>query len=285
MLTWRYGRLGQSGPQRGPSMPPAQRSANDDQALLDPFQAAMASRDGDVLTLVRQALAAQRAKLAFQPIVTAGPNGRIAFYEGLIRVMDDAGRVIPAAQFMPQIEEIDLGREIDCITLHLAFRLLRQNPQSRISINLSARSLADGKWRQTLYQGLGGDGALGDRLIFEISEASAMILPEVVVRFMEEMQDHGVAFALDGFGAGLTAFRHLKDFYFDLVKIDKGFIRGIADDPDNQVLTKALMAVAHQFEMLVVADGIETPQEAQYLTKLGADCLQGYFYGVPKFGF
>lgn len=271
---------------KGPFMQPAPRIvANDDQALLDPFQAAMASRDGDVLSLVRQALAAQRAKLAFQPIVTSGPNGRVAFHEALIRVLDDAGRVIPAAQFMPQIEETDLGREIDCITLQLAFQMLRTNPTSRISVNLSARSLADGKWRQILYTGLQTDGALGDRLIFEISEESAMLLPEIVIRFMEEMQDFGVAFALDGFGAGLTAFRHLKDFYFDLVKIDKGFIRGIAGDPDNQVLTKALMSVAHQFEMLVVADGIETAQEAQFLTKLGADCLQGYFYGVPKFGF
>jgi EAL domain-containing protein (putative c-di-GMP-specific phosphodiesterase class I) len=100
---------------------------------------------------------------------------------------------------------------------------------------------------------------------------------------MAETQPRGVAFALDGFGAGLTAFRPLKDFFFDLVKIDKGFIHGIADDPDNQVLAEALITVAQQFEMLVVADGVETPQEAALLGQMGADCMQGYLYGVPRF--
>lgn len=110
-----------------------------------------------------------------------------------------------------------------------------------------------------------------------------MMLHEIVICFMAEMQPRGVAFALDGFGAGLTAFRHLKDFFFDLVKIDKGFIHGIADDPDNQVLAEALITVAQQFEMLVVADGVETPQEAALLGQMGANCMQGYLYGVPRF--
>ncbi len=286
MLTRRYRQSGQDIGRKGFMMQsPKLKSANDDQALFDPLSAAMASRDGDVLSMVRTALAGNQARLAFQPIVTAGPQGRIAFHEGLIRVFDDAGRTIPAAQFMPVVEEMDLGREVDCVTLHLVLRTLRENPNARLSVNLSARSLADGKWRKILYDGLNSAGALGDRLIFEISEKSAMLLPESVTRFMEEMQDFGVAFALDGFGAGFTSFSHLKDFYFDLVKVDKGFVRGIDKNPDNQVVAKALMAVAHQFEMLVIADGVETGKEAAAFTQLGADCLQGYFYGVPKFGF
>mgnify|MGYP006079779177 FL=1 len=257
--------------------------ALDDVALLDPLHFAMASRDADVLNLVREALASKRVRLAFQPIVTAGPNGRIAFYEGLIRVMDPAVRVIPAAHFMPVIEQTDLGRQVDCATLDLAFRQLRQNPQLRLSINLSARSISDGQWRRVLEAGLAEKSAIGNRLIFEISETSAMLLHEIVIRFMAEMQPRGIAFALDGFGAGLMAFRHLKDFFFDLVKIDKGFVHGIADDPDNQVLTEALITVAQQFEMLVIADGVETQRDAEILSQMGAECLQGYLYGVPKF--
>ena len=109
-----------------------------------------------------------------------------------------------------------------------------------------------------------------------------MMLHEIVIRFMAEMQLRGIAFALDGFGSGLTAFRHLKDFFFDLVKIDKGFVHGIATDPDNQVLAEALITVAQQFEMLVVANGVETKQEAEILRGMGADCLQGYVFGVLK---
>lgn len=254
-----------------------------DHAPQDPFQAAMGSRDADILTLVREALAVGRTKLAFQPIVLAGDTKTTAFYEGLIRVLDDQGRVIPAAQFMPVISETDLGREMDCVTLALAFDTLRQHSDRRISINVSARSLGDGKWRDTLRTGLAASGALGERLIFEISESSAMQLHEVVIRFMAEVQPRGVAFALDGFGAGMTAFRHLKDFFFDLVKVDKGFVRDIGRTPDNQVMAEALITVAHQFEMFVVADGVESADDATFVTQLGADCLQGYHFGVPKF--
>jgi len=258
-------------------------NANDDDLPLDPFQAAMASRDSDVLTLVRDALAAGRTRMAYQPIMLAGSKSGVAFYEGLVRVLDESGRVIPAAHFMSVIGENDLGREVDCTTLEHAFNLLEQRPDLRVSINVSARSLADGKWRDILARGLARKGNVGERLIFEVSETSAMELHEVMIRFMVEMQPKGVAFALDGFGAGMTAFRHLKEFFFDLVKIDKSFVHGIHEDPDNQVLTEALIMVAHQFEMFVVADGVETSKEAEFMAKLGADCLQGYYYGVPKF--
>lgn len=255
----------------------------DEQALADPLLYAMASRDADVMTLVSEALAAGRAKLAYHPIVTADAAPRVAFYEGLVRLMDEAGRVIPASHFMPLIEETGMGRQIDCVTLDLALRLLRQTPDLRLSVNLSARSIGDGEWRRILDRGLLDRANLGDRLVFEISETSAMMLHENVIRFMAEMQPKGVAFALDGFGAGLTAFRHLKDFFFDLVKIDKSFVKGIDQDPDNQVLAEALITVAHQFEMFAIADGVETEAEAAFLKGIGVDCLQGYLYGVPRF--
>ena len=110
-----------------------------------------------------------------------------------------------------------------------------------------------------------------------------MQLPEVVIRFMQEMQPYGLAFALDDFGAGLTAFRHLKDFFFDLVKVDSHFTRNIHQDPDNQVLAEALITVAQQFEMFAVAEGVESQAEADFLISIGVDCVQGYHFGVPKF--
>ncbi len=253
------------------------------QTPMDPLQYAMASRDRDVLSMVRAALAAGNARLAFQPIVTAGDAGTVAFYEGLIRVLDAGGRIIPAGQFMPVIEETALGRDIDCTTLRLGLDMLRKNPGLRLSLNVSARSIGDGAWRRILEAGLHADPHSGERLILEIGEASAMMLHEIVIRFMAEMQPKGVAFALDGFGAGLTAFRHLKDFFFDMVKIDKGFVRGIDTCPDNQVLAEALISVARQFEMFTIADGVESAAEAVRLTAMGVDCLQGYHFGVPKF--
>ncbi|MEP5090028.1 MAG: EAL domain-containing protein, partial [Paracoccaceae bacterium] len=84
------------------------------------------------------------------------------------------------------------------------------------------------------------------------------------------------------FGAGYTAFRHFRDFYFDIVKIDGQFIRGLADSPDNQVLVGALVAIAEQFDMLAVAEHVETAQEAEILSEIGIDCMQGYLFGAPS---
>ena len=266
-------------------MPPQTlpQTLGDEQPVASPLDMAVASREADTLALVERALAAGRARLAFQPVVVAKDPRRVAFHEGLVRLLDSQGRVIPAASFMPVIEETELGRQIDTATLDLAFRTLRFNPDRRLSVNVSARSLADGRWRQVLEAGLVGKDAPGERLIFEISERSAMMLHEVVARFMEEMQPRGVSFALDGFGGGLTSFRHLKDFFFDLVKVDKTFVKGIAADPDNQVLVEALITVAHQFEMFAVVEGVETAEDAAFLRTLGADCLQGWYFGGPRF--
>jgi EAL domain-containing protein (putative c-di-GMP-specific phosphodiesterase class I) len=248
----------------------------------DPLSAAVMSRDRDVPLMVREALAAGRTQLAFQPIVAAGPEGRIAFYEGFIRLLDDGNRILPAGSFISTVEETEMGREIDCAALRLGLKMLRANPRIRLAINMSARSIGDGAWRRELELGLARDPAVGARLILEMSESSAMQLPEVVTRFMAEMQPKGITFALDDFGAGLTAFRYLKDFLFDMVKVDSLFVKGIDQTPDHQVIAEALIMVAHQFEMFAIAEGVETAAEAQVLTALGVDCLQGWLYGVPK---
>ena len=255
----------------------------DKQTPTDPLQYAVQVRDRDILGMVRDALNANACRLALQPVRAAQQGYPIAFHECLIRVMDANGRIIPAAQFMGQIEETSLGRDIDAASLRLAFDLLRKSPDLRLSVNVSARSLGDAAWRRVLEGELAQPDMAIDRMILEISEDSAMKLPEVVIRFMEEMQPYGLAFALDDFGGGMTAFRYLKDFFFDLVKIDSHFTRNIQNEPDNQVLTEALITVAHQFEMFVVAEGIESQPEADFLISLGADCLQGYHFGVPRF--
>lgn len=251
--------------------------------LLDPLKFAEDSRDGDILNLVRAALTAGRARLAIQPVVHAGDLSKPAFYEGLIRVLDHKGRILPAGHFMPMIEDSDLGRQIDVASLHLAFQMLGRNPSMHLSINVSARSLGDSRWRRVLNQGLARKDAPGNRLIFEISEKSAMLLPEILMQFMEEVQPKGIGFAIDSFGAGLTSFRHLRDLMFDVVKIDKSFAKRISENVDNQVLVEALVDLSKQFGMVAVADGVESKADADFLVAVGSDCLQGYHFGVPKF--
>ena len=109
----------------------------------------------------------------------------------------------------------------------------------------------------------------------EITETSAMLVPELVISFMAELQERGVCFALDYFGSDYTSFRYLHDFYFDMIKIDGQFIRGISNDPDNQVLVQALVSIAKHFDMFTVAEFVENVQDAEFLAQNGIDCLQG----------
>jgi len=249
--------------------------------LGSPLSAALAERDRDTLQMVRGALDRKQVMLAFQPIVRADAPDRAAFYEGLIRVLDETGRIIPARDFINTIENNEMGRIVDCLSLELGLRALADDPGLRLSINMSARSVGYQRWMHTLNQGLALDTTVGERLILEITESSAMLMPELVISFMADLQQRGIAFALDDFGAGYTAFRFLKDFFFDVIKIDGQFIRGIAANTDNQVLTRALISIAGHFDMFTVAESVENADDAEFLTEIGIDCLQGYYYGAP----
>ncbi len=247
----------------------------------NPLDLAAKTRDANVLNMVDRALSTGDVLLAYQPIMQAQARGTVAFYEGLIRVLDATGRVIPAAQFMGEAEQSELGRKLDCQSLRLGLKALQTYPQVRLSINMSGRSIGYRPWRNILTRFLKRDARLGERLILEISEKSAMTVPEIVSGFMEEYQRAGISFALDEFGSGLSAVKYLKDFCFDAVKIDGQFTKGIHTDADNQVMTAALMSVARHFDMFTVATHVEHRAEAGYLTALGVDCMQGYLYGAP----
>ncbi|WP_299550067.1 EAL domain-containing protein [uncultured Tateyamaria sp.] len=248
----------------------------------NPLNAALSSRDRSTLLMVEQAVKHQQTLLAFQPVVIANDPGRVGFYEGLIRVMDDTGRIIPAKDFMPVVERAELGREIDVVALNMGLRTLHENPSIRLSINMSARSIGYQRWMQTLNPWLKKDPSVGERLILEITEGSAMDQPELVVDFMDRLSAKGICFALDDFGAGYTALRYFKDFFFDVLKIDMEFCNGIANDPDTQALTAAIIQIGHHFDMLVVAEGVERQEDVEMLTQMGADCLQGFYFQAPQ---
>ncbi|WP_317707038.1 EAL domain-containing protein [Tropicimonas sp. TH_r6] len=231
--------------------------------------------------MVRRSLERKDVLLAYQPVVSARQTGKIVFFEGLLRVLDDTGRVIPARDFISACEKTETGRLLDCLALEIGLQALAKAPSLRLAINMSARSIGFSRWIKTLHAGLDGQPTVAERLIIEITESSTIVMPDVTHAFMEEMQLLGVSFALDDFGAGYTAFRYLRDFDFDIIKIAGEFIRGIHKDPDNQVLTQAMITIARQFEMFTVAESVESEQDAQLLTKMGVDCMQGYFFGVP----
>lgn len=254
---------------------------NQERGQKNALAQALMLRDKSVLNMVEEAVKHKQVLLAFQPVVQSRRPDRMAFYEGLIRVLDETGRIIPAREFINVIEETETGRLIDCLALEKGLRTLAQVPTLRLSINMSARSIGFRKWMRILDRGLDVDPTVAERLILEITEGSAMTMPELVVDFMDDLQRRGISFALDDFGAGYTALRYFKQFQFDILKIDGQFIRHIHANPDNQVLTQAMLTIAQQFDMFTVAEFVENAADAQWLTSLGVDCQQGYFYGAP----
>ncbi|MEP5757988.1 MAG: EAL domain-containing protein [Litoreibacter sp.] len=249
--------------------------------VSDPLSAAIFERDAGIMDMVRKALMTNNVTLHYQPVVSSADTSKAAFFEGLCRVLDDTGRVIPAREFIETIETRSEGRQIDCLALKLVLEALRKDPGIRLSINMSARSIGNDAWAETLDRGLHDNPTAAERLIIEITESSALNNTDKVAEFMEQMNARGCAFALDDFGAGQTAFRYFKDFFFDIVKIDGSFTQGVHKDRDNQVLIEALVSIARQFDMFTVAEYVEAAPDADYLIGAGIDCLQGHLFGAP----
>lgn len=230
---------------------------------------------------VAEALAQDRAALALQPVVEAGRPDRAAFHEGLIRLIDPEGKPVAAGVFIGAVEGSALGRALDRTALELGLAALAEDPGLRLSLNVSPRSIGDARWHRILRAGLAEDVTLAERLILEITESSAISRADEVAGFVREMQRAGLSVALDDFGAGYTSFRHFREIRFDILKIDGRFTRDIDADPDNRALVMAMRDVARHFEMLTVAECVETAAEAACLAELGVDAMQGYHFGRP----
>ncbi|GAA6182477.1 MULTISPECIES: EAL domain-containing protein [unclassified Shimia] len=246
-----------------------------------PLAYAVNTRDSGTLEMVREAIAHKQVLLAYQPIVQASNTKRPAFYEGLVRVLDETGRIIPAKDFMGAVEDNELGRQLDVLALELGLQALSEQPGLRLSINMSARSIGYAPWMDCLQRGLARAATIPERLIFEVSEKSVIQVPEIVKGFMEELQVKGMSFALDDYGSGLTTLSVFRDFDFDIIKLDGSYSRNIATDAANQVIASAVAAIAERFDMHSVASRIESPADAKMMTELGFDCLQGFAFGAP----
>lgn len=252
-----------------------------DPDLASPLDAAISAQDRETLALVASALRERRMRLAFQPVVYAADPSVIGFFEGYIRLLNLRNQVIPARDFMAAVEQRELGREIDCAALQMGLMAMQRNPQIRVSVNMSARSVGYRPWVTILRKALRETPRLGYNLILEINEASALQVPDVLKPFMAEMREHGIVFALDDFGAGMTSLRLLRELRFEIAKIDGILVREVDRLADQQVLSRAAITLAQEMGMYVVAEAVETEGEANWLREAGVGCLQGYLFGAP----
>lgn len=246
-----------------------------------PLGAAVASRDSQTLTMVREAVTHKQVLLAFQPVVSSAQRDRPIFHEALIRVFDETGRIIPAKDFMPAVAEDELGRMLDCLALEKSLATLNTQPDLRLSVNMSARSIGYPRWQETIEHGLSRRPDIAGRLILELSETSVLHVPELLRAFMDNLQPRGIAFAIDDFGARHGALRTFKDFFFDMIKLDRRLIRDVQSDIELQAIVAGAAAIANSLGMVSVASRVQKPEEAEVLASLGIDCLQGFLLGAP----
>lgn len=231
----------------------------------------------DVETQIR----AGRCALAFQPVVDAKNPESVLYYEGLIRVFDEANRFIPARHFIHQVANRETGRLIDLHSLTKTIFELKRTPGLHLSVNTSARSIGYSPWTDKLRHALRKWPALANRMTIELSEPSVMQLPEIVSKFINDMTPCGLRFSLDDFGADLSSLSYLRDIPFDSIKLDGGFVRGVSGNPKNQAAVLGITAMAHHLGMNVIAVHVETTKDMQWLQRAGVSALQGYLFGIP----
>jgi PAS domain S-box-containing protein len=210
-----------------------------------------------------------------QPVVDAS-TGATDHHELLLR-MDLDGDVITPNHFLPHAEDCDLITEIDRFAITTGFEIAETIP---VAINLSARSLEDPRLVTDIKEVL-GTRALAPNVVFEITESAAVKNLDAARELVDELTALGFGVALDDFGTGYGSFTYLQQLAVTELKIDIGFVRGLAEDPSDQRLVKSIIAVARNFDMKTVAEGVEDQATLDLLRTLGVDFVQGYHIGYP----
>lgn len=229
---------------------------------------------------VQRAVREDRMVFVYQPIVKAD-SFEVMKYECLLRLRDEHGKILSAAEFIPVVEELGMTRFMDRHVLDMAIADLRADPALQLSMNISGLTATDQAWLRALNSAVKATPEVAPRLVVEITETAALHDIEETARFVNAVRDLGCRVAIDDFGAGFTSFRHLKALTVDMVKIDGSFVRDLAVNVDNQLFIRNLMGLAETFGLRTCAEFVENAEDAGFLVKAGVDFLQGYYFGRP----
>jgi diguanylate cyclase (GGDEF)-like protein/PAS domain S-box-containing protein len=223
--------------------------------------------------------------LEFQPIARAQDLG-VTGFEALVRSRDLLGRRVAPDAFIPIAEATGLVVPMGRVVLDLALsairelNLLRATPL-RMAINASAIQLRHPSFVRDIRAGLDTHGLPTSSLAVEITETNALTDPEGTRRVLRELRSAGVSISLDDFGTGFASLDLLRSLPLDLVKIDRSFTRDIDTDPTQAAIAKSVIDLSHQLGLKVVAEGVETESQQQFLLAHGCDLIQGYWLARP----
>jgi len=223
--------------------------------------------------------------LYYQPKVELA-SGRIVGVEALIRWVSPQFGFVSPADFITIAEEtgliVPMGRwvvQTACVQNHAWQK--GGLPPLRIAVNISARQMADKGLVNFIVDTMTRTGLTAASLELEITESAVMSNQDHAEKVLNQLKALGFHLTMDDFGTGYSSLAYLKRFPFDSVKIDQSFVRGIPANRDDCAIVEAIVAMAHSLELKVVAEGVETQEQSEFLRKLGCDLIQGYLFSKP----
>jgi diguanylate cyclase (GGDEF)-like protein len=224
--------------------------------------------------------------LHYQPQV-ASATGALLGCEALIRWSHPERGMVPPVQFIGVAEQCGLIADIGAWTLRAACAQIAQWKAARIpfgsvAVNVSALEFRSHRLVDTLTQAMTEFGVAPDELEIEITESVLMTDTDTTHRIVERLHALGVRLAVDDFGTGYSSLAYLKHLRPSKVKIDRSFVRDLSEDESDRVLVKAIVQLAHALDISVVAEGVETTEQRDFLRQVGCNVLQGYLISRPQ---
>jgi diguanylate cyclase (GGDEF)-like protein/PAS domain S-box-containing protein len=234
---------------------------------------------------LRRATEREEFEVHYQPRVDIRSR-KIVGMEALVRWRDAELGLVPPAKFIPVAEEANLINQIGAQVLRAACRQARQWADLgfdglRVSVNLSARQFQQSHLVSTIQSALAESGLEAERLELELTESTIMGHGQEFVGMLTELKKLGVRVAIDDFGTGYSNLSYLSRFPIDSLKIDRSFVSEVATDPQHALLAQAVISLGHSLRLKVVAEGVETAAQLDFLRHHGCDEVQGYFFSKP----
>ncbi|QTT86796.1 sensor domain-containing protein [Pseudomonas chlororaphis] len=234
---------------------------------------------------LRHALEQQEFILYYQPQFS-GDGKRLTGAEALLRWRHPRRGLVPPGDFIPVLEELGLVVDVGDWVISEACRQLKAWHQAKVrvpkvSVNISARQFSDGQLGMRIATILKDTGLPPACLELELTESILMREVSEAMQILDGLKNLGLSIAVDDFGTGYSSLNYLKQFPIDVLKIDRTFVDGLPSGEQDAQIARAIIAMAHSLNLAVIAEGVETHEQLDFLREHGCDEVQGYLFGRP----